>query len=273
MTITGIYKITNSLNGKMYIGQTIDMGKRKKEHFKSLSSGIHFNKYLQNAFDKYGSDAFSFDVIEVCDVSALNEKEYNYIAKNKTMNRLYGYNLRSGGDKEYLSIESRKKISDTRKERIKSGIIKMIPNVLTDASKLQMSVSSKNRFKDINEHIKLSNGKSTIDAHTVTIIKMMLYMDMSIKEIALITNTSTTKIIHISRLNSFGLVCSELNEYIINRYNINRSKFINNIINDYKNGMTYKNMAGKYKANIRTMIRICTSNKTLDDTMIRKNIV
>lgn len=53
MTI-GIYQIQNKINGKIYIGQSIDIEKRLKQHLRYLRKSQHYNSHFQNAFDKYG---------------------------------------------------------------------------------------------------------------------------------------------------------------------------------------------------------------------------
>lgn len=69
-----VYKITNNVNNKIYIGQTNDYNRRFREH-KNQMSGNNPNKYLYNAFNKYGIENFSFEVIEETD--SPNERE-NY---------------------------------------------------------------------------------------------------------------------------------------------------------------------------------------------------
>ena len=89
-----IYKITNTVNNKVYIGQTIrNPLLRKEEHFNNLSKGIHHNSHLQSSFNKYG-DVFEFEVIEECPDEKLNEREKYWISFYDTMN--YGYNQRLG---------------------------------------------------------------------------------------------------------------------------------------------------------------------------------
>ena len=51
-TICGIYSITNQVNGKIYIGQSINIFARWKNHLTGLYGGYHTNKHLQNSFDK-----------------------------------------------------------------------------------------------------------------------------------------------------------------------------------------------------------------------------
>lgn len=87
-----IYKITNKVNGKSYIGQTrytIEFRWRQHQHKKD-------NTYFHNAIKKYGIDNFSIEVLEECNVEDLNSREIFYIAKYDTFHN--GYNLTLGGD-------------------------------------------------------------------------------------------------------------------------------------------------------------------------------
>lgn len=63
----GIYKITNNINGKVYIGQSIDINKRWKEHkYRSQIPNKEYDKYLYRAFRKYGLENFTFEILEEC---------------------------------------------------------------------------------------------------------------------------------------------------------------------------------------------------------------
>lgn len=63
----GIYKITNTLDGKVYIGSTKKFSVRANQHRRSLEKNVHQNKHLQAAFNRDGTDSFTFEVIEVID--------------------------------------------------------------------------------------------------------------------------------------------------------------------------------------------------------------
>lgn len=54
----GVYKISNSSNGKCYIGSSIDIDRRRLEHFSALLHNKHINQHLQNAYNKYGEGMF-----------------------------------------------------------------------------------------------------------------------------------------------------------------------------------------------------------------------
>ena len=69
--MVGIYQITNTVNGKRYIGQSINISKRKSMHFYFLKSNTHINKHLQSSYNKYGKDSFLFEVLLLCDKETL----------------------------------------------------------------------------------------------------------------------------------------------------------------------------------------------------------
>lgn len=88
----GIYKITNTLNGKCYIGQSIDIQRRWEEHLYRSSNCI----FLKYALYKYGASNFTFEVIEECEPEMLNEREMYWIKYYNSFGD-DGYNLTAGG--------------------------------------------------------------------------------------------------------------------------------------------------------------------------------
>lgn len=102
-----IYKITNKVNGKSYIGQTrytVEFRWRQHQHKKD-------NTYFHNAIQKYGIDNFTVETLEECDFKDLNSREIFYIAKYDTFNN--GYNLTIGGEGK------RKIVTDNQYDEIK----------------------------------------------------------------------------------------------------------------------------------------------------------
>jgi hypothetical protein len=67
----GIYKITNCINGKFYIGSSKNLIRRKKDHFRLLAKGNNHSIVLQNAVNKYGLDNFIFEIIIECSENVL----------------------------------------------------------------------------------------------------------------------------------------------------------------------------------------------------------
>lgn len=117
----GIYGIRNIITDRYYVGQTSEtFQKRFNRHSNNLENNRHHNEHLQRSYNKYGSDAFEFFVIKVCeDVNSLDTLEELYIAEYRA--KYNCYNILSGGpvmSKEnnpmygrHLSEEHKKKLS------------------------------------------------------------------------------------------------------------------------------------------------------------------
>lgn len=109
-----IYKITNLVNGKVYIGQTIQNPKRRwRLHEYSNSC-----RALKAAIDKYGKNNFQFSIISRADnIEQLNYREAYYIQLFKSLSPK-GYNLRYGGENSKLSEETKLRISAANKGQV-----------------------------------------------------------------------------------------------------------------------------------------------------------
>lgn len=91
----GIYKITNKINGKFYIGQSNDIERRWKEHC-SPNRYKTSNIPLEWAIHKYGKDNFSLEVLQECCLEELNTLETYWINKTQAIEK--GYNCNLGGN-------------------------------------------------------------------------------------------------------------------------------------------------------------------------------
>lgn len=67
----GIYKIINVINNKFYVGSAVSFSRRKTRHFSELRTNKHSNSKLQNAWNKYGEQAFVFAIVEEVQDKAL----------------------------------------------------------------------------------------------------------------------------------------------------------------------------------------------------------
>ena len=92
-TISGIYKIENLINHKVYIGQSKDILYRLKTGHLVIKSEV--NPHLRKAFEKYGFDNFSFEIIK--QTYDLNYWEVFLIQIYRSTNKKYGYNILPGG--------------------------------------------------------------------------------------------------------------------------------------------------------------------------------
>lgn len=76
---SGIYSITCSGSGKVYIGSAECISLRWRSHYRNLLKGSHHNSHLQRSWNKYGADVFRFDVIERVSVDELISREQHHI--------------------------------------------------------------------------------------------------------------------------------------------------------------------------------------------------
>lgn len=79
LIVCGIYKIQNIITGDIYIGSSKNVRNRLKEHFNNLKNNKHVNRIIQNSFNKYGENNFSFELICKCDKSLQYILEQMYL--------------------------------------------------------------------------------------------------------------------------------------------------------------------------------------------------
>ena len=96
----GIYKITNLINNKIYIGQSIDIEKRIKDHFwkSKCEKDISYNSALHSAIRKYGKENFTWEVLKECSIEEIDDLEKYYISFYNSISP-NGYNILPGGQK------------------------------------------------------------------------------------------------------------------------------------------------------------------------------
>lgn len=116
---SGIYKISFKSSNKVYIGSSQNIRKRKNEHLCALRKKYHTNRYLQNAFNKYGEEDMAFEVLLHCDIGDLLFLEEEQIKRYDSYNN--GYNLietpTQGNRGMKMSAEVKQKLSIAAKKR------------------------------------------------------------------------------------------------------------------------------------------------------------
>ncbi len=112
---SGIYKFTNLVNNKIYIGQAVDLFQRWCSH-----KGCYDDCYIHRAIKKHGWNNFRFEVLETCEKDKLIEREQHYLDFYKSYDRKIGYNIRRFADTKYgysHSEKTKRKISLTKTGR------------------------------------------------------------------------------------------------------------------------------------------------------------
>lgn len=116
--VTGIYKITCTGNNKSYIGSSVNITERWRQHLSHLRAGTHHSPYLQRSYNKYGEDSLEFKVIAVLEESneiILRTLEFIYIEQLHPE-----FNCTSPEERN-CGLEWRRKISETTRRLYESG--------------------------------------------------------------------------------------------------------------------------------------------------------
>jgi group I intron endonuclease len=140
MKIPAIYIITCRENGKMYIGSSKRPKRRLWEHKHFLTKCTHCNIMLSRAWEKYGADAFSFDILEVVeDTSSLLAREQFWIDHYRSWDPEFGFNAcpvagTREGTKQPVSVSDKLRLVHSGKPK-------------SPEQRLKMSIAAKGRPK------------------------------------------------------------------------------------------------------------------------------
>ena len=110
----GIYLIRNNLNDKVYIGSSGNLHKRFIKHRSRLNRNEHKNSHLQNAWNKYGGDVFSFETLLLCEESELLKYEQQCLDNMKPE-----YNIATSATASFLGRQH----TEETKEKIRSKLL------------------------------------------------------------------------------------------------------------------------------------------------------
>ena len=103
-----IYSIKNICNGKIYIGQTVRYAARMYSHLSSLRKNKHYNKHLQNDYNKHGEEKFLFSILKKdIPIHKLNDEENYFIGLSNFGDRNKCYNLSRYAEMERSKIRSK----------------------------------------------------------------------------------------------------------------------------------------------------------------------
>lgn len=119
----GVYLIRNRVDGKVYVGSSVNISKRWSEHRAKLERGTHHSAHLQRAWKKCGADAFEWLIIEPCDAAARIEREQHWADYFGSYRDTSGYNIRKRVETNHAIVptrETREKMSAARRGKVNS---------------------------------------------------------------------------------------------------------------------------------------------------------
>ena len=135
---SGIYTITNLVNGKIYVGLTANLLDRESQHFRSLRRNVHKNYHLQNAYNQYGEEAFVYEILVECEEAHMASEEHYWCYWLDTHNRERGYNIAPTDPTVVTFKKSKESIEKFRKT--------MTGHIITEETKKKISDSQKGKI-------------------------------------------------------------------------------------------------------------------------------
>ena len=205
-----LYKITNLINGKVYIGQSIHPDKRWWEHRNKAKK--NFDEYpIHLAISKYGEENFSFEILEWSEDYDNREKEliqeYNSISPN-------GYNVAIGGSSILLKGENHPRntvtdevlyqvIEDLQNSKLTDRAIAKKSN-LTDKIIADINHGYSHKLNDISYPIREKRGRQKLTKEQVNEIKILLKTtSLSYAQIAKQFGVTKSNVSHINTGRTF----------------------------------------------------------------------
>ena len=237
-----IYKITNRVNNKVYIGQThFTIEHRFKQHIKNFNIE-HRQQPLYKAFAKYGLDNFYVEKVEEVECDKLNEREMYWIAYYDSFKN--GYNATLGGNGNIYQW------TDSQYEEIKSLYLsgftsKKIAELFNVSAYTIIGVLKSLKVKIRNNPMKMNNyeAKELIEQYQTGFNLTTLAKRYN-------TDRETVKRFLISK----GV------DIRVRSQILNNKELQNKLIDDFLDGKTYKDLETKYKTDTRTIKRILVIN-------------
>jgi len=157
--ITGIYKIRNIINNKVYIGSATDIKKRWRDHKWHLKENKHHNSHLQASYNKYNLKNFEFIVELECNINDLLIEERKLINFYQANDNKFGYNV---NDPEHVFL-GRKHNEETKRKLSLQKIGKKNPMYGKTGNKhpnFQRNFSEESRIKMSEAHKGVSTGRN-----------------------------------------------------------------------------------------------------------------
>lgn len=270
--ISCVYKITNTLNGKVYIGQTVDYRKRKVGHFSYLRRNAHRNRYLQKSFNKYGESSFKMEIIKECAVDELDKLEIYYMRKYNSIDKTLGYNMVIGGNtNKSFPDYIRQKMSRSQKGRIISEEHrKRIGKWHKGKTISPKDIEKANKTKKDNQ---IQWGETNPNAVLTNddvekLIKDMLN-GLTVEDVMKKYKCSRQTVYGITRNRTYKAILPNLREKLYNLNEENKKNTLNKIIPMYLNGSSQNEISKELGIARRTVSKVLKENNI--NTRLYKN--
>lgn len=166
--VSGIYKITNKIDGRSYIGRAINIGRRWNAHRGDLNKNIHRNRHLQNAWNKYGSQNFTFEIL--LDLSDIPKEELSQTLPAAEMeclieHRSNFYNLMIATEGTIEASEETKKLLSEHHKRVWSDPLSRSKRIAAFKSYFSDKKTRKERTEHLVEFSKLDSTREKVSKH------------------------------------------------------------------------------------------------------------
>ena len=270
--ISCVYKITNTLNGKVYIGQTVDYRKRKVGHFSYLRRNAHRNRYLQKSFNKYGESSFKMEIIKECAVDELDKLEIYYMRKYNSIDKTLGYNMVIGGNtNKSFPDYIRQKMSRSQKGRIISEEHrKRIGKWHKGKTISPKDIEKANKTKKDNQ---IQWGETNPNAVLTNddvekLIKDMLN-GLTVEDVMKKYKCSRQTVYGITRNRTYKAILPNLRKKLYNLNEENKKNTLNKIIPMYLNGSSQNEISKELGIARRTVSKVLKENNI--NTRLYKN--
>lgn len=175
----GVYKITNIINGKCYIGRTSCFYRRSHHYIYDFHNqrSRQINEYLLRSMNKHGLDNFTFCVIEICDKEIVEDRELFWMDYFQSTNRDIGYNLRKDKSGAMIVHDStRKKISERLKVEWENGVRSGHSDKLKQSWETRDREAQGKLFTEIKT--KYNYKVSTVDTEQIVLYKGLVEMKL-----------------------------------------------------------------------------------------------
>lgn len=147
---SGIYLITCGINGKVYVGSSINIKRRWTRHKNHLVRNQHSNKHLQSAYNLYGKDAFAYSILEHTEPENLLERELHWVQTKQSNNNKFGFNIDLPGTTKYKTEKVDPTIRNERKYPSYNKVIRDVVCIDTATGSVLEFTTTKEVFDKFN---------------------------------------------------------------------------------------------------------------------------